>query len=121
MVQLREQLRQLQISNEAKDVENRNLHQQFADAQEQLVAAQSSKPADLQGQGAHAADDDDVMGDDALRKRLQRLCERKKNGSHGCYKSFRILTSHSIGSCIVLSKNSQRARASPPSLAEGWR
>ena len=86
LADLREQLRLLKLSNEAKDVENRNLHQQLADAQEQLHAAQAAMECHNEGPGTAAADDD-VLGDEALRKRLQRLCERKKNGCHDFQKS----------------------------------
>ncbi|CAE7445453.1 unnamed protein product [Symbiodinium sp. CCMP2592] len=62
--ELRHMIERMQIAMDAKDVENRNL-------QEQLKSA-----AEMQGQAQ-----DDEKADDALRKRLQRLCERKKNGS----------------------------------------
>ena len=83
IAQLREQLRLLKLSNEAKDVENRNLHQQLSDAREQLHAAQAAMGVNGQGTDTKPADDEEAVGDEALRKRLQRLCERKKNGSHG--------------------------------------
>ena len=60
---LREQLRAMQLSNEAKDVENRNLQALLNEKQE--------------------SDFDEGISDDALRKRLNRLCERKKNGHQG--------------------------------------
>ncbi|CAE7765384.1 unnamed protein product [Symbiodinium pilosum] len=50
----------MQLSNEAKDVENRNLQALLNEKQE--------------------SDFDEGISDDALRKRLNRLCERKKNG-----------------------------------------
>ena len=53
----------LQLDMNAKDVENRNLHAQLATAH-----------AEQQEQQQEGIDEE------ALRKRLQRLCERKKNG-----------------------------------------
>ena len=57
-------IERMQIAMDAKDVENRNLQEQLKNATETQREAQ-----------------DDEKADDALRKRLQRLCERKKNGS----------------------------------------
>ena len=63
---LRDQLRAMQLSNEEKDVENRNLQAQLNQKLEQDFC-----------------DIDEGISDEALRKRLNRLCERKKNGHLG--------------------------------------
>ena len=62
-----EELRRLRAQVAGLEVENRNLHQQLAN---------------LQGNGQHEAENEGPaeFTDDAVRKRLQRLCERKKNG-----------------------------------------
>ena len=57
IAQLQEQIKALQLENDAKDTENRNL---------QALIDRSP--------------DDSEISDNALRKRLNRLCERKKNG-----------------------------------------
>ena len=72
---LRQQVQALQLANDAKDTENRNLHSQLAAAHEQLQAAQ-----ELPGPDGSMKDELDEVSEGGLRKRLQRLCERKKNG-----------------------------------------
>ncbi|CAE7353630.1 unnamed protein product, partial [Symbiodinium sp. CCMP2456] len=61
--ELRRMMERMQIAMAAKDEQLKNL-------QNAATAAQTHEQAQ-----------DDEKADDALRKRLQRLCERKKNGS----------------------------------------
>ena len=73
---LRAKLHALELANEAKDVENRNLHAQLAAANEQGEAAPD---LDMDNQDPPPPAFDKAK-EDAARKRLGRLCERKKNG-----------------------------------------
>ena len=73
---LRQQLQAMRLANEEKDVENRNLHAQLAAAHEQLQVAQQAAASDAHMEAAL----EEEVTEGSLRKRLQRLCERKKNG-----------------------------------------
>ena len=77
---LKAKLEALELANEAKDVENRNLHAQLAAVRE----GEDATDLDIDNDKPEGQDPPPPAyckaKEDAARKRLGRLCERKKNG-----------------------------------------
>ena len=67
------------------EAERDTLREDLADLNEKLNELKISEPEPTE----------DILSDQAVRKRLMRLCERKKDGNLGFYQYF--------GNCLVLS------------------
>ena len=84
-VQLQELMSELEIMKKEKEtmsMENRNLQMQLQHATEELESLRLQKPNDHEGEippGQPHPEED--ITDEALRKRLQRMCAKTKNGN----------------------------------------